>query len=112
MGFNPFDLTTPKAARAAELARELFTARVRGIVQGDPAVFANAFVAALDEVGDDGEALVALLVAQATLAASGPAYAVRHDVDVATATEAERDEAVLVAMRDIVEADERRGRSF
>jgi hypothetical protein len=71
MGFNPFDLTTPKAGRAAELARELFTARVRGIVQGDPAVFANAFVAALDEVGDDGEALVALLVAQATWRRAG-----------------------------------------
>jgi hypothetical protein len=46
------------------------------------------------------------------VAASGPAYAVRHDVDVATATEAERDEAVLVAMRDIVGANERHGRTF
>ena len=112
MGFNPFDLSTPKAGRAAELARELFAARVRGTVQGDPAVFANALVAALDEMGDDGEALVALLVAQATLAASGPAYAARHLVDVDSATKAEMDEAVLAATADIVEADERRGRTF
>jgi hypothetical protein len=112
MGFNPFDLTTPKARRAAELARELFTARVRGTVEGDPAVFANAFVAVLDEVGDDGEALVALLVAQAKLAAGGPEYAARHLVDVASATEAEMGEAVLAATRDIVEADARRGPTF
>ena len=109
MGFNPFDPTTPKARRAAEQARTLFAARVRGTVQGDPALFANAFVAVVDEVGDDGEALVALLVAQATLAAGGPAYAARQLVDVATATEAEMAEAVLTATRDIVEADERRG---
>ncbi len=112
MGFNPFDPSTPKARRAAELARELFVARVRGTAQGDPALFANAFVAALDEVGDDGEALVALLVAQTTLAASGPAYAARHLVDSASASKAEMDKAVLAATADIVEADERRGRTF
>jgi hypothetical protein len=112
MGFNPFDPTGPKAGRAAEMARELFVARVRGIVQGDPAVFANSFVAALDEVGDDGEALVALLVAQATLAASGPAYAARHVVGGSAATKEEMDEAVLTATAAIVEADRSRGPTF
>ena len=106
MGFNPFDPTTPKARRAAELARQLFMARVRGTVQGDPALFANAFVVALDEVGDDGEALVALLVAQSTLAAAGPAYAARHMVDAATATKEQMDQAVVAAASDIVDADE------
>ena len=112
MGFNPFDPTAPKAVRAAELARELFLARVRGMVEGDPAVFANRFVAALDEVGDDGEALVALLVAQATLAAGGPTYAARNVVDGPAPTKAELDQAVLAAASAIVEADERRGPSF
>ncbi len=69
MGFNPFDPTTPKAIRAADLARQLLEAKVLGAVEADPAIFANAFVAVLDELGDDGEALVALLVAQSTLAA-------------------------------------------
>ena len=109
MGFNPFDPTTPKARRAAELARELFVARVRGTVQGDPALFANAFVAVLDEVGDDGEALVALLVAQSTLAAAGPAYAARHLVDATTATKEQMDDAIMAAASDIVEADTSRG---
>ncbi len=112
MGFNPFDPEAPKAMRAAELARELFVARVRGTLQGDPATFANAFVTVLDEVGDDGEALVALLVAQATLAASGPVYAARHVVDFATATKEEMDEAVLTAMSGMVDGDERRGPTF
>jgi hypothetical protein len=87
-------------------------ARVRGTVQGDPALFANAFVAVLDEVGDDGEALVSLLVAQSTLAAAGPAYAARHLVDAATATKEQMDEAIVAATSDIVEADVSRGLTF
>ena len=112
MGFNPFDLQAPKAMRAAEWARELFVARVRGTVQGDPATFANAFVAVLDEVGDDGEALVSLLVAQASLAASGAQYAARQVVDFVTGAREEMDEAVLTAMSGIVETHERRGPTF
>ena len=104
------DPLAPKAHRAADQARELFTARVESILSNDTSVYRDAFARVLDEIAGDDEATGALIFALTGLAAGSVTFLAQSTTDDwARASKAQKDEAIRGCTAIVAEEFARRG---